>query len=544
MDSFLTQLAYDLRNYSFYPYGGAPTRADVRRLQSKFRVASVHLDRLVHLWNGRLNWRGDIGMAEALILSAMSNADNDALCAIADLERSQHVFGLRGPERPWHCSTNGVLLRTSLKVAYERWADNNTNGQVREYYEFDDCNANVTEDGDVVHESYTWYCSHCDGYHHTEADDEVEVVTSMRVTFVINTRFECERGDHFWCDASERYYDSDEFTRAVMTNGDNVCEEWADNEGWFCNNSGHWSEDDESTQIPQYHKADRSATHYILRKMESDPEPVTLQTRYFGVEVEVEFGSSSDRQEWFDEAEFDGHIAERDGSLSESRGLEIISKPMQYADWHQSSNSFLSLLRSAREAGAKGWEVRHGYGIHVNVDLRGITDEQIFLYYTSVNNMAEFYIFLSGRKPYNGDYCKRTKPPIHRVSTSSKWDWYNQRYPVNQAHRYQPVRVNQSNQDRPMCEVRTFGSNLREGALLEFIELCSAHLDWVVAITNTPRVDGEYPEDIIFAKNSHHALYDWVVDHVNDYPRLNRFFSRLGTGSILVDEEAFNTMSR
>ena len=140
----------------------------------------------------------------------------------------------------------------------------------------------------------------------------------------------------FYCDGSQRYYASCAFDAGQTLDGDPICETWAELNGYWSDPSGNWRNDDpddfaDDCAIPAYHDADRNWSLVTARQA-----PIA----YYGLEIELYFDDEHARLEYFEEAGFPtGDLtAERDGSLDEDEGLEVISRPFSLAEQQQHRN--------------------------------------------------------------------------------------------------------------------------------------------------------------------------------------------------------------
>ena len=340
-----------------------------------------------------------------------------------------------------------------------------------------------TDSHRYVNENDAWYCDACDEYH-DDTVDTVEAVTRLYSPSRYSSDAVCSNTDTFYCNASDRHYLSDNFCQAEDEHGDTVCNEWCEMSGWYYDHSNDcWSEYGPSNSIPDYHGGDRSAIYDAINEMRRTTLTDRKERRY-GIEMEVEFGCSSDRQEFFDAFKDNTPACmELDGSLSDERGLEIISPPIKLSE-HRDGTWFSEMLQSARsDHGATAWRHRASYGCHVNVDLRGVTDGQVALFVALVNNMAPLYSMVSGRKRvYNGSYkC------IDRFDPTLDKNFYGVDHAIDLTDKYQPVRVaNLSSPESRFAEVRTFGANLRPFAMLEYIELVDATLCYAQYLSTLP----------------------------------------------------------
>lgn len=329
-------------------------------------------------------------------------------------------------------------------------------------------------------EDDTWWCDHCDARHGSD-EDRTEVIIRMNGTRPTAYATYCSSADYFYCDYSGNYYCSDNFDSAESDRHDTVCDQYMRASDWYWDNDlDRWTEDDpSSSSIPDWHDGDRSAIGQAVSWMARNPLTDRKYRRY-GIEMEVDFNSREEAVSWYEDNSGSDACIERDGSLDDDTGVEIVSPPMALSEW-RTGNWYTELLESARAEGAKAWSLRTRYGCHVNVDLRAVTDQQVALFVALVNNMEPLYVLASGRrKVYNGDYTKVTNfDPTERLLGVNQH--------ITMGEKYQPVRVADiADPDRRFAEVRTFGANLRPGAVLEYIELVDATLCYAQYLSTMP----------------------------------------------------------
>lgn len=117
----------------------------------------------------------------------------------------------------------------------------------------------------------------------------------------------------------------------------------------------------------------------------------------WGIEIEI---SSDDRCEARDIANKWDWAGERDGSLHDSRGIELISPPMRFPELVASVSGMVGDLHRSR-IGVRGWSANkdgNSYGIHVSFDRRAWSELNILRFTRLVNaNPLGLCEFISGR---------------------------------------------------------------------------------------------------------------------------------------------------
>lgn len=117
----------------------------------------------------------------------------------------------------------------------------------------------------------------------------------------------------------------------------------------------------------------------------------------WGIEIEI---SSDDRCEARDIANRWDWAGERDGSLDDSRGIELISPPMRFQELVSSVSGMVGDLHRSR-IGVRGWNANkdgNSYGIHVSFDRRAWSELTILRFTRLINaNPLGLCEFIAGR---------------------------------------------------------------------------------------------------------------------------------------------------
>ena len=208
----------------------------------------------------------------------------------------------------------------------------------------------------------------------------------------------------FYCEGSRRYYACSAFDSGQTLDGDTICEAWAELNGYWSDESGCWRnddpDDDDDGPIPHYHDADRKWSLQAAR---------TSCIAYYGVEVELCFGHENDRLDYYEAFGFPTAelAAERDGSLDEDRGLEVISRPFSLAELRAPWNPLLKALEEAHTYGAASPSPK-GYGVHVTTNAQRLTGDHRQRLVDATYDMRALTEFVAGRKS-NPEYYSYDK---------------------------------------------------------------------------------------------------------------------------------------
>jgi hypothetical protein len=520
----LQNMHYYLRQMEAVGVGYSSNYNALVNKHRKYQVEAIRpaLENLVVMWTTRLEIRVDI--KEALVLSAMTSFGLPTIGDIIkrlDIINSSSLWG----SLPWTArggDARYAVLRDNVCDAFYDWAnaDDKRLGAIS-CPDVSDLPGltEVTGVGYCMEDNTVW-CDACNTHHTVYTDTNTVVVDSRW-----NQQEWCDDHNTFYCDVSDMRYCANTFNEDDTDDGNTICRQWARRNGWWWDDSRDvWCEHEpDGDDLPDYHDGDRSGMHHILHEMRQETTPPTKATRRFGLEVEVQFSDSGDRSAWYHSEAMYPHTAEKDGSLCDERGLEIISAPMTYEDWHNPDNSFLTLLASARANGAIGFAKRSGYGCHVNMDLRGVNERALHLYYAGVNNLSQLYIYVAGRSSSDLEYHQLRQPP----QEMRLWQSFGHQKSVHYGDKYQPVRMDIGG-SLPFCEVRAFGSNVRSGAVVEYIELCAATLDWAMETASKDEDTGPYEVPPQLTRTAHHSFMTYLQSQDGEYPQLKCLLERLG----------------
>lgn len=125
---------------------------------------------------------------------------------------------------------------------------------------------------------------------------------------------------------------------------------------------------------------------------------------YYGLEVELEFQGRGDCERYYDEVGFPAEdlTAERDGSLDEDCGLEVISRPFTLVDLRDHHNPLRKALDMACDLDACE-PSPSGYGVHVTTNAQRMAKDHRKRLIDATYDMGKLTAFVAGRKA-NSDY--------------------------------------------------------------------------------------------------------------------------------------------
>jgi hypothetical protein len=122
----------------------------------------------------------------------------------------------------------------------------------------------------------------------------------------------------------------------------------------------------------------------------------------YGAELEIMANSDASANAIRRAAVELGLVAERDGSLDQDYGIEIIGPPMTYDEITASDSVWRKFLDSIRGK-ALGWDAGQTYGMHVNLNRIAFSLIEVSKYVTFVNENTMLAELVGGR-PLNS-YC-------------------------------------------------------------------------------------------------------------------------------------------
>lgn len=285
------------------------------------------------------------------------------------------------------------------------------------------------------------------------------------------------------------------------------------------------ADDNGDDGLADYHHADRSAFF----------QEVSLEnTPALGVELEVHCNESrrgtvkAIRQHYSK----DSLIMERDGSLDESQGFEIVTRPMGRKEWGEFGPTLLKRLRANDVVGFNAPTDEGMYGIHVNLHRRHMTPlaEARIMMFLCADENKEFVKAIAQRAEIyhpeiNIGALHKADQTIRRIGGKQ----YDRRYEGSKGQsRYAPKiygvgKYAPVNWKDNIAEFRIFNSTLNTGSFMKNLEFVWALLAWTkpaaatgstwkhtdfVAWLNTPANRKEYPNLIKYLSKSSYPIVE------------------------------------
>jgi hypothetical protein len=219
----------------------------------------------------------------------------------------------------------------------------------------------------------------CERYEHYTEEDTNNVKIA-RNSYEDWSTSACEEYA-FYCDVSEQWYYERVYSQACTDDGRTICHQYANENDWYWHEGAdHFAtypededeeeDEDDEESIPSYHSGWRNWDDILTVANRS--------TRaFYGFEIELDFVGDTSRAE-FNSTYLQGNASryfcgERDSSLDDSTGMEIITRPFSLQELRSDDCKLRELMRHVRMAGADGDE--DNYGVHVTTNW-GRLDQQ------------------------------------------------------------------------------------------------------------------------------------------------------------------------
>ena len=273
----------------------------------------------------------------------------------------------------------------------------------------------------------------CESGKFYESDDDfITINTGRRSTVTYHTDNISER-EYFQCDRSGEYFSNDNYSQ-IEVEGEYICQELYEDDlyYWDSDEEYHWEPEPESN-IPDYHDEDR-------------PDEWDSVLGY-GIELEVYV----DSPEAIHDKLPDGFLGEKDGSICEMHGIEIVGAPLKLEDYYSKDNN--PWIKVFRDLDVECVQIpSSNYGMHINIS-KGLFISELHQakFVVAINNLKRIAQIVARRtNVYNGGYAENRKM---EAKTS----------------KFEPVNVKDN-----VLEVRIFKSTTSFDNMLVSIEFCEA----------------------------------------------------------------------
>ena len=278
----------------------------------------------------------------------------------------------------------------------------------------------------------------------------------------------------FYCEHSKEWYYIKDFTR-IICEGDVLCLE--KNVGrvhlWPSDNRYHYDPIDTGVAPVPLQRIGVSSYHYGMR-----PD-WWKGAQGIGMELEI---NCNDRDKLAQKISLD-IVTERDGSLHENKGIELIGGPYSCKDYQDGKTPWKETVEYAKHIGAEGHDAKGGsnlYGIHLSISRSLFSTLHAAKFIVFFNQQSSLVKLVAQRGViYHGNYGLR--PDIKTTVTEKldldAYDHVDKRCKKKkktiQTGKYEPVFA-----DEKRLEVRVFRSNLRWDRILKNIEFVQAVFDF------------------------------------------------------------------
>jgi hypothetical protein len=328
---------------------------------------------------------------------------------------------------------------------------------------------------------------------------------------------DCRVEHGFYCEITGAWYDGDDCESRTTNEGETFClEACEDRLVEYDDDDDEWVRTDRQGMLAGYHGALRPWRNGVI------PE------RAIGVELELGFADGSRGRDKFlkklvgTQGRFKNDMpfsCERDGSLDEvPGGMEIISDPLTFHEGYRAADApWRWLLSELREFNAEGWKWRAYAGIHVNMDTRHVSEEDVLKYAVFISNAAALSKFISGRRKIYGRNNDDDEEQLRLYQ-------YSGGYKKKEAHTYRKLNISRAlgevfrddkyapvHRRTDTClETRIFGANIKYEGFMSCVEYCVAVMEFV---QTRDTVD-------IFSLTISAEFRHWLGGRVGKYPNL------------------------
>ncbi len=364
----------------------------------------------------------------------------------------------------------------------------------------------------------------------TDIDDECVCSACLRDKYVHSEEMDeyiPRRGaERYYC--NQHAYEHGTFDYITESYGDECSHiEWDSNAGAYLHESvcpRDNDEDNRSDGLAGYHSATR---RFVVRS--AQPNALYQNMPALGLELEVYSDERRDtvRSLKNDFSPVGKIILERDGSLSEDCGFEIITDPLGHPEWLDMGPR---LCEHLLEQGASAYNTRGNYGIHITLERRHLTtlqEARMFLFMIAREN-REFMKAIAQRNAiYNAETWQmgNVNKSYQRINTIGGVDRYSTGKKLIGVGKYCPINFKDH-----LAEIRIFQATLCVPSFMKNLEFVWALIEWVRDSSGTSW--------------NHTVFVKWLSARGNarrDYPNLYTYLLRPQYGVKHLDTRIVNT---
>ena len=318
----------------------------------------------------------------------------------------------------------------------------------------------VCKDKAIAHIEDAVLCEYCEEYYSTNEDFREVNVSHGRTQYWSERAWE---NNAFFCDwTSEHYSDRDFHQVQVSETGDYVCLE-ANEEDlyyWDSDNDYHNEPEPDEDEEEEYAACGRSGYHSdrnTRKRWSNLGNYDSKNADVFGVELEMKANSQGDLEDICARANGCGFLAEYDGSLDETLGVEIVAPPIPLAKFRKGVWS--EFMDGIRRLGV-GWDAGTCYGIHISITRSTLSKAQ----------QSKFVRFFADNKAFCEAIAGRRETHYARYQRQS-WKVCE----CYETEKYLAASIRSENR----VEVRIFRSTLKFSSFLKNVQFVAALVEFV-----------------------------------------------------------------
>jgi hypothetical protein len=336
----------------------------------------------------------------------------------------------------------------------------------------------IYEEMNYSEDSSTSFCRRCEGdFVWSDYMDDYLLRNNTSPVYESLTAFELDNPDGFATMRWARYQDGWRIADNAIMNEDTYYE-W---DAEYNNDDDDYDDDDERDdatggQLNGYHNS-----HRVWVEEWSDKSYIPI-----GVELEVyceeRYNAVKELRETFPKRMY----LERDGSLDDDHGFEIVSQPYGKKEWTEFAPQMLNVLK---KRGAVAWNdpAGQGYGIHINLNreyLSPLQETRMFMFLAAEENRDFITAIAQRENVYHPTLNMGQTEKIHQKvrnmggldTKDYRTNMYGQSIPVKKLvgrGKYAPM-----NMHTARVEIRIFQSTLNLSSFMKNLEFTWALVQW------------------------------------------------------------------
>ena len=375
------------------------------------------------------------------------------------------------------------------------------------------CCSEVWVDADDAAHSDTYDALVCAGCadDHVYADDGNSFVHPDNHSDLYSAYTRAGRGGP----SSEQYFTDDTDLVSLVDGYDcsYATRDVVDSLGWFCNDDGEYGPDvypeyddddyDDSPRRAEYHSSSARCRSFFA-------EPFGSSQRNIPIGMELEIYSEGTPRDVLD-SEGLNWLVERDGSLDDRYGYELISPPTLRSRWEQILPSLLPALVCDE---SQGYTAPNGqYGIHLTVARKYLGElgaVRAMLFLRSSQNAPFVRAVAQRQQIYSGyDVGIGTYHSDNRATTACGGVFAKK---VNGTGKMSPLNLKRDKYGVELAEFRIFQSTLKPDRVMKNLEFVWALTAWLRDASGTSWDHRDFVAWL--ARPANRKLYPHLVDYL------------------------------